>query len=425
MSFAAQLRTTRLARSRFISFSSFQRSRCKKFSDHRGAENEALFRALGKATTHETTSDEVKKKEKFTLDDFFSNMDASKSKTRRSNREGSRSRKGPGKARTHTTENYASTNEDLSSFFDEVNSIMKKNKMKLGKQESSVHDAKNESLLSSDGKESSKFSIFDAIPPSKPRSSNAYDEETFDQYTEMLERIISMPKFLRKHTKSPIDDERAKSIIEWLKAEEPVIDCNLPSLDRVMNEGLSREEESGVGEAFRKELELQRQEIKDHYGWDEQQYTLAVKALTNLGGLCAKKASGAPLDIGWRKLKEAGFKMDKDMLHNYLYVSSTFSNRSIQISSSGGSLIDFLKSNGNSDIANMQERPEEENQSQEKINTASEVANVQDLLFKPTEQSTSIRVRTLVSLKRAKEAERVLDTIAVSFDVSSPLAMQN
>jgi hypothetical protein len=234
-----------------------------------------------------------------------------------------------------------------------------------------------------------------------------------------------MPKFLRKHTKSPIDDERAKSIIEWLKAEEPVIDCNLPSLDRVMNEGLSREEESGVGEAFRKELELQRQEIKDHYGWDEQQYTLAVKALTNLGGLCAKKASGAPLDIGWRKLKEAGFKMDKDMLHNYLYVSSTFSNRSIQISSSGGSLIDFLKSNGNSDIANMQERPEEENQSQEKINTASEVANVQDLLFKPTEQSTSIRVRTLVSLKRAKEAERVLDTIAVSFDVSSPLAMQN
>ena len=59
--------------------------------------------------------------------------------------------------------------------------------------------------------------------------------------------------------------------------------------------------------------------------------------------MCAKKATGAPIDIAWQKLKEAGYEMEKDRIHNYLYVSATFSTRSIDLSSSGvPSIIDYL-----------------------------------------------------------------------------------
>eukprot|EP00980_Cylindrotheca_fusiformis_P001717 scaffold388_cov114-Cylindrotheca_fusiformis.AAC.26 len=404
-----------MAQSRLISIlSSYQQSEYRVFSNHSGKENEALLRALDASTSHDTTAGKDGKNEKFTLDDFFSNMDSSESSRRKGDTKRSRAGNAPSKSRNRTADNGAAAEEDLGSFFDQVNSIMKHNKARNGRNESISQTQSKDLLDGQDG--SSTVSIFDIIPRRKPRSANGYDEAAFNEYSEMIERVIANPKFLRKHTKSPIDDERAKSIVEWILAEEPVINCHLPSLDSILNEGISNEEEFGISETLRQELKLQKQAIKDHYGWDEQQYMVAVNALTNLGALCAKQAIGAPLDIGWQKLKEAGFQMDTDLLHNYLYVSSTFSSRSsIQVSSSGGSLIDFFSSVGDSDTAASQEREMDGGdglESKKMTDTASEIAIVQDTLFKPTEQSTSIRVRALVAEKRAKEAERLLDANA-------------
>ena len=131
-------------------------------------------------------------------------------------------------------------------------------------------------------------------------------------------------------------------------------------------------------------------------------------------------ATGAPIDIAWQKLKEAGYEMEKDQIHNYLYVSATFSTRSIELSSSGGeSIIDYLNRDTNSAIEPKKEKIQStidnDEETEALIDTTGEIANVQDLLYSPTEQSTSIRVRTLVSQNRIKEAEQVLESTGVRF----------
>jgi hypothetical protein len=395
--------------SRIFSTRTYHFSLCNNISDYKEKESQALFRALnfGESKNSEQIIDDTEKEEKFTLDDFFSNMEATKGKPKKNHRKQAHSRRRRGKTRKSSKQAYTEDSGDLGSFFDEVDSIMKKNKLK-----SETADSINN--IADTPSDTPKTSIFDILQTtSKQRSPNAYDEESFDQYIEMLERVTSTSKFLRKHTRSPVDDEAAKSIFEWLRSEEPVVSCDLPTLDQAMKGEIA--EESQAVEHFRKELSSQKQKLMDFYSWDQQQYTVAISALLKLGGLCAKNASGAPLDIAWQKLKEAGYKMDKDMLHNYLYVSSTFSNRSIQLPSTGGSLLDFLKNDSESDKSVTKESTFETDEINDSIiDIASEVALVQDYLYSPSEQSTSIRVRMLVKQGRAKEAERLLDTNAVS-----------
>lgn len=294
---------------------------------------------------------------------------------------------------------------------------MKKNKKRsdIGRNITSTDD-----LLASQKEKKKAITLFDMIPPKKQeRSPDAFDEDAYEEYMDMIDTITASPKFLRKHTKSPVSDEEATSIFEWIKAEEPVLPPSLPSLQKAIKESLSEDELLQVRKNFRSELKAQKKRLCDHYGWNNKQYKVAINALTSLGAMCAKKATGAPIDIAWQKLKEAGYEMEKERIHNYLYVSATFSSRSIDLSSSGGqSIIDYL----NRDPASLstteptKTKPntiDKEDQSNDVIDTTGEIASVQDLLFNPTEQSTSIRVRTLVSQNRLKEAEKVLQSNAV------------
>ena len=152
----------------------------------------------------------------------------------------------------------------------------------------------------------------------------------------------------------------------------------------------------------------------DHHKWDEKQYEIAVGALKAVGALCAKNATASPLDVAWCKLKEAGYKMDKETLHVCLYVSSTFSSRSARslVPSNGRSVLDFLDG--------IESKPEPEEKSElveenDSIDVMLEVALCHDLLFEPSEQSLSIRVRKLVSLGEPRKAEVLLDSSFVSF----------
>mmetsp|Transcript_43018 Transcript_43018/g.104137 ORF Transcript_43018/g.104137 Transcript_43018/m.104137 type:complete len:836 (+) Transcript_43018:76-2583(+) len=400
MSFAVKLRTTRLAGRRMLGSPSpiHSTSWHRQFSDN----------------------GDKKKPDAFTLDDFFSNLDSSKSQTktrRRNTPSGKKQRRGRNKAAATTSD----ASEDLSTFFDEVNSIMKKNK----KQSDTIEKSEStDNLLASQKEKKRAISLFDMIPPKKERSPDAYDEDAYDEYMDMIDTISSSKRFLRKHTRSPIDDERAASIFAWLKAEEPVVPHSLPSLQKAMTASLSEDELLQVRKDFRSELRAQKQTLCDHYGWDNQQYTVAISALMSLGAMCAKKATGAPIDIAWQKLKEAGYEMEKDRIHNYLYVSATFSTRSIDLSSSSGgeSIIDYLNRDASSAIEPKKEEiqstiDDDDDETEAQIDTTGEIANVQDLLFNPTEQSTSIRVRTLVSKNRIKEAEQVLESNANNFDL--------
>ena len=138
--------------------------------------------------------------------------------------------------------------------------------------------------------------------------------------------------------------------------------------------------------------------------------------LLNMGALCVKRATSPPLEIAWQKLKEAGYPMDKKSLNNFLYVSSTFSTRPMEtLFRKGGSVLDLLDGiDGKSEEIKDSAEETIPDENEKKIDLASEIAMCHDLLFEPSEQSTSIRVRTLVSQGKAKEAENVLNKNAVS-----------
>jgi hypothetical protein len=170
----------------------------------------------------------------------------------------------------------------------------------------------------------------------------------------------------------------------------------------------------------------------EHYGWNDKQYMAATGALTNVGNLCAKRATAPPVEIAWQKLKEAGYKMDKEVLHTFLYVTSTFSSSSYSSTRSRlslknrekSSLVSFLDDTTNNYSkptvfpTNKDAGPSDAFEEEEWMDVSTEVALCHDLLYEPTEQSTSIRVRMLVAQGNAKEAEKLLDSSEVSWVIA-------
>jgi hypothetical protein len=132
----------------------------------------------------------------------------------------------------------------------------------------------------------------------------------------------------------------------------------------------------------------------------------------------------------WPKMNEAGYKMDKKVLHNILYISSTFSFPDMNRRSSrglpsrwkshpGGSLFDFLDDKTNDhtfelgEIESTTDDSSDSGTDNDRVDIASDVAKFHDILYEATEQTTSIRVRRLVSEGKTVEAEKILDESTV------------
>jgi hypothetical protein len=343
-------------------------------------------------------------------------------------------------------------------------------------------------------------SILDILPPPQDLSEkdhnndsrrHNYDVESWDQYVELIEEIMEGPNFLKKFKKikrnkstsqhqqtspptSPYNDEttnRIHQVVDWLRSPKPVVEPHLPTLhsslrgeneetviessnnndhdqasahdDNESNNAIDTTTMIGMNtfrsERFREELNAQRERFINEMGWTRKQYEVANGALVYLGSICAKTCAAKPLDVAWSKLKETGYPMNnKDVLHNYLYVSSTFSlpKRKTMMSSSttsnsglfgdndgfmgdegvdgrnksSFSVLDFLNETRSSNNYNSAIH---DNDEEEEIDVSAEVALCHDFLHEATEQSTGIHVRRLVSLGKANEAERLLDATMV------------
>ena len=412
------------------------------FSNHEEKEKAALLRALQTDTNQESrrqkgrkplsngrrspetasthgdktidrtqTTGQKSKKSKLTFAEFFSDL-GGPTKTRQT-------KKGLEKDASLDS-SPEQKKPEMTSFFDEVNAIMEKNQAQRGK----TQDAIAMTNLGGEGENQppGRRSIFDMFPPETIRSPNAYEEEAYDQYLEILEDIMKKDVFLRKHTKNPLTGEKAQLIIDWLKSDEPTIACNLPMLDKAVRHGLSEEEAAQASSTFRSELTVQNEAFQAHHAWDELQNRVAIGALKSMGSICGNTARATPLDIAWQKLKEVGIKMDPKMLNNFLYVSSTFSVRSSRSlfptrGRVGGSVLDFLDGGKSKEEKRDDALKVVEEAENEYIDVTSEVALCHDFLYEATEQTMSIRVRMLVSQGKPREAEILLDTFAVSGDV--------
>ena len=265
-------------------------------------------------------------------------------------------------------------------------------------------------------------SIFDVFAiPDAPLTANpnAYDEEAYRQYRDIIDEVLSDERFLRLHTRKPFADEFVAPIRTWLQAAETRVEYNLPllrsSVEQGLNSKLSNEDITGVAQSFRNELNIQREAFLKHTSLDENQYEQASMALHLLGNLCAKRARSLPLEVAWEKVKEAGMCFDKSALNSYLYSCTVYVSRrksGIFTSLAGDSVLDILGSvPSTTKKSNATDKYDEEEEYV--VNLPEEVATFHDLLYEPTEESVTIRIKALVAKGNASGAEALLNRFSV------------
>jgi len=449
------------------------KSRKKNNTIHRKGENQRDSKA--------TISSPSKK---VTLDEFFSNLEKTKAeelspkpRTRKRSRARISSNQGKiGNPEPRTPSNDSNRKSqgapaaDMGSFFDEVNALMDRQAKEKEELHSTTVTRTKNGIGSSDSALNSRPSISDIIPPTPMgNDSDILDDgnsigyncsiESWDQYIEMVDEIIEGPKFLAKfqskRNESKSDDEAEKArqireVVEWLNSKTPLVEINLPTLEFALSGELSNASEESENKAiesgdddeimtgtnssytsrrhlFREELDAQKELFLNNLGWTKKQYELATGALVAMGNLCAKNCNAPPLDVAWSKLKELGYPMkNKDVLHNYLYVASTFSLPKRRFTLAGDrfnddemggdgsspSVMDLLY--GSSDMSSGVGSSDE---LEDEIDLSAEVALCHDFLHEATEQSTGIHVRRLVQFGRANEAEALLEATMKSDDL--------
>mmetsp|Transcript_17996 Transcript_17996/g.27510 ORF Transcript_17996/g.27510 Transcript_17996/m.27510 type:complete len:876 (+) Transcript_17996:496-3123(+) len=266
--------------------------------------------------------------------------------------------------------------------------------------------------------------IFDVFAISKNQVSpapNSFDDEIYEQYKSMMEEVIDNRSFNLRHTQKPLKESYLKAIVGWLLKDSKVMDSKLSSLSELMKDGLSLDD-SIRGEQTRllkSQLDEQAEAFLDRTKMTKDQYKTSVKALRMLGHLCAKRARGNVLDIAWEKIKEAGIVLDEQALNNYLYVASTTGGRwSLSLTKRGRKSPRFGDGAGHMSVLDIFDKRQDDDPEEDEIeeseddfvDLAGEIATVHDLLYKPSEQSVGMRVKSLVANGKGEEAESLLNS---------------
>jgi len=281
-------------------------------------------------------------------------------------------------------------------------------------------------------------SIFEDIAPPPqppPDNPNAYDEELFEQYEAMMRDELENPHFVGKATKKMEEEEKEeflRPVYKWLLKHERTMPYDLPSLKEAIsasgacgnavNEGELDLKEI-MGNEFRSEMDKQRQAFLEETGLTSEQHDIAAMAMFRFASWCAKRARAAPVEVAWEKVKESGIVLPSDTMSTLLYVVST----------GGSSLSSFVRPkrrrqplssidslfSGRRTRDLVEERAEEEESAgaqgkdgDNTVNVAEEVAICHDLLYEPTENSTSLRVKNMIAKGDARGAEKLLQKFA-------------
>ena len=303
-----------------------------------------------------------------------------------------------------TTLPTAPSKERPASFFAEVDANT--NKKAINSIASLFHDLdkkqqeRKDAGISLFGPSSAPKSIFDAFPltPKKQVNPNAYETECFDEYLEMLNAIVESDRYRKKAPWKTFDEEYPSPLLEWLRRDEGTCQYSLPTLNKAIEHGIKSVEAESLG----RELYAQQQKFLAIVPLHERLYILAKKTLVLIGNHCAKNCKPLPLDIAWEKCKEAGIFLNESELNTYLFASSQFaisSKRRRRGSLAANSILSILDTTS-----------EEESDSQVYCDVPEEIATFRDVLYEPTEQSLTVRVKCLVSKMQAKEAQALLDS---------------
>jgi len=230
-----------------------------------------------------------------------------------------------------------------------------------------------------------------------------FDEGEFASFKDAVESIISKRNVMRDFRKNEEDlivvkehllDDRRKlpqwGIAEFLPPKESGSDNNDNNNNNEGGFTTTKEKEDADADAvvvpYVKQKLRQRSETYLHRtGLTPQQHKLATILLAHLADHCAKKSSPGPLRVAWEKVLEAGCTPLSRTLSTYLYVLG-------------------LESSETDD--------NDDDNDDDKRDIVAEVATLHDALYEPTEKTTTLLVKSLVSRGDAAGAESLLSTIA-------------
>lgn len=191
-------------------------------------------------------------------------------------------------------------------------------------------------------------------------SSSPYDHQIYvDSYKDAMIDVLSTFRVMQKKDR----EEDLESAKRFLFSSNRNVDIDI---------SLSNPNE------FQEQIKRQSQKIEDEGKLNSHQRQLALRALSYMGDYCAKKQTSLPLYVAWDKIKEAGLTPRNHALSSYLYMLS-----------SQNDIDEIHSSSDGSDIPG-------------------EVAMFHDIMYEPTENTVSIRIKSLVRQGKAAEAEDLL-----------------
>jgi len=162
--------------------------------------------------------------------------------------------------------------------------------------------------------------------------------------------------------------------------------------------------------------------IHDITAMNQKHFEMISRSLTYIGDYCAKHQLTKPLFVAWEKVVECGITPRINSLSTYLYRLSTNS-----VTSSSNNLDTNLEEEGNTNAnANAIADPDDyivhEDATMSNVDIVNQVAYYHDMLYSPTENTVSIRIKSFIEHGKAKEAEELLWSLMPS---SSPSINNN
>ena len=205
-----------------------------------------------------------------------------------------------------------------------------------------------------------KVSSAESMTPSQDndvggnQDEDIFDEETWNAFEVIVTEAMSSPRVLKKGK-----HENMEPVKDFLLSNRRLI--NIPS-------PLTR------GRAFRGDMQEQKIEFCEKYGWNSKQYDFAMRCLVYMGDFCAKRQNPKPIAVAWHKMKEAGMIPRENGITTFMYVLSQD---------------DFCSE------------------------ALDEVATFHDILYPPNEKSITLRINSLIAKNDAAGAEEMLASLPV------------
>lgn len=242
--------------------------------------------------------------------------------------------------------------------------------------------------------------------PSSDRLSLATSAELpTDTYLKLVNITTTNYRPLMKLEKKSEDIE---PIIQWLKSDTSVLPVDIPCLEAAKRDGIAglmplTDEQRAANLLVAYE---QKQRFCEKIGWNEQQWQAAKHALIKVISLCEQYAQGAPLEIIWSKIQEAGMLVDVPLNLVAKLMFSLLPNQWRKDAKYahlvGSSILDFPPKGKNDSVSG-------NNNQGDSAHSAFEEVFVAHYILRDPAVIINMHVKWLVAHGYAKEAELVID----------------